>query len=284
VTADNTDPSARPAISWRARAQTSGHGKSRKPRLMRVRVISALVLREMATQYGRSWGGYFWALAEPLAGIVLLALIFSLALRLPPVGNSFMMFYATGILPFTMFSAVSASVSLAISQNKGLLTYPVVSAQDAIVARFLLEGVTTSAVAMLLLPLIVLFDRAVVQIDMLAITMGMLLAALLGLGMGLINAVAFAYFPTWRNLWGVFRRPLFIGSGIMFAFSSVPQPYQDWLWWNPLIHVVGQMRMGFYATYDGSYISWIYVLGLSLGAIAIFGYLVRRNESDLVER
>jgi capsular polysaccharide transport system permease protein len=102
--------------------------------------------------------------------------------------------------------------------------------------------------------------------------------------MGLMNAVVFAYWPTWRNVWAVLRRPLFIASGIMFVFSAVPQPFQDWLWWNPLIHAVGQMRLGFYATYQGDYISWLYVLLVALGLTAVFGFLLRRNEGAIVER
>lgn len=256
----------------------------RKPKLQRLRVIAALILREMAANYGRSWGGYVWAIAEPAAGILLLSVIFSLALAQPPLGTSFALFYATGVIPYYLFNAVTTAVGTSVNANRGLLTYPVVSALDTVIARTLLEVVTFAAVAAILLPLIIVFDRAVVQVDLLAMVVAMTLATLLGLGMGLLNAVVFAYWPTWKNIWGVLRRPLFIASGIMFVFSAVPQPFQDWLWWNPLIHIVGEMRLGFYATYDGNYISWFYVLLIALGLTAVFGYLLRRNEGAIVER
>lgn len=256
----------------------------RRPKLQRLRVIAALVLREMAATYGRSWGGYVWAIAEPAASVLLLALIFSLALATPPLGTSFMLFYATGVLPYFLFNTVCSSVGNAINANRGLLTYPVVSALDTVVARLVLDVVTYAAVTMVLFPVIVLFDRAVVQTDLVHAVIAMALAAMLGLGVGLLNAVVFAYWPTWRNVWGVLRRPLFIASGIMFVFSSVPQPFQDWLWWNPLIHVVGQMRTGFYATYDGDYISWTYCLLIALGLTVSFGYLLQRNEGAIVDR
>ena len=69
-----------------------------------LRVVSALVVREMGTSFGRSAGGYFWAVVEPLGGIVLLAIAFSMALSTPPMGTSFMLFYATGIVPFGMYN------------------------------------------------------------------------------------------------------------------------------------------------------------------------------------
>ena len=73
--------------------------RARAVRFQRLRVLFALMVREMGTTFGRSWGGYFWAIAEPLGGILLLSLAFGLALRTPPLGSSFMLFYATGYIP-----------------------------------------------------------------------------------------------------------------------------------------------------------------------------------------
>ena len=75
--------------------------------LQRLRVLFALMVREMATKFGRSWGGYIWAIAEPLGGIMLLTVAFSFAFRKPPLGTNFALFYATGIIPFYLFSNVT---------------------------------------------------------------------------------------------------------------------------------------------------------------------------------
>ena len=56
----------------------------------------ALIIREMATTYGTSPGGYLWALLEPVAGIALLTFVFTLALDTPPLGQNFAFFYASG--------------------------------------------------------------------------------------------------------------------------------------------------------------------------------------------
>ncbi len=44
----------------------------------RLRVLAALIIRETSARFGRSWGGYIWAIAEPTGGIVLLSVAFSL--------------------------------------------------------------------------------------------------------------------------------------------------------------------------------------------------------------
>ena len=94
----------------------------------------ALVVREMSTKFGRSYGGYLWAIAEPLGGIVLLTVAFSLAVRRPPLGTNFPLFYATGIIPFFLFTGVASGVATAITTNRGLLHYPVVTPLDAVFA------------------------------------------------------------------------------------------------------------------------------------------------------
>src|SRR5262245_8834496 len=90
----------------------------RRVTLQRLRVLFALILRDMSAKFGRSVGGYLWAIAEPLGGIVLLAVAFSLALRMPPIGTSFLFFYATGVVPFTLYSDIAGSAANAVRANR----------------------------------------------------------------------------------------------------------------------------------------------------------------------
>ena len=121
-------------------------------------------------------------------------------------------------------------------------------------------------------------------LDLAAVLLAFLLAGLFGIGVGMMNCVLFGFFPTWRNIWSVLTRPLFLVSGVFFIFESVPGGFQKVLWWNPIVHVIGLMREGFYGTYHPQYISYPYVLGIALGLIMVGGYLLRRHESFLIEQ
>jgi capsular polysaccharide transport system permease protein len=246
-------------------------------------VVFALVLREMSTQFGRSAGGYLWALLEPLGGITLLSVAFGLALRAPPMGTSFVLFYATGIVPFTMFNTMSRAVSTAIASNRGLLTYPVVTLLDAVIAKFILNLLTQLAVAVLLFLGILLFYGLHINLDLGAASGSLALAALLGLGIGTLNCVLFGFFPTWRNVWSVLTRPLLILSGVLFNYESMPPHFQHVLWWNPLVHVVALMRAGFYSTYQPHFVDYPYVFAIALSTFAVGAYLLRRHASALLE-
>jgi capsular polysaccharide transport system permease protein len=254
-----------------------------KPRLQVLRVIFALVLREMGTRFGRSAGGYLWAVAEPLGGILLLALVFGLALRSPPLGSSFMLFYASGIVPFGLYRSVSNAVGGAVSSNRGLLTYPVVTVLDAVFAAFILVLLTQLVVAALLFVGIVQIADVDINLDLGAIAVAFGLAAALGLGIGTLNCVLFGFFPTWKNVWSVLTRPLFLLSGVIFTYESVPVQFQHILWWNPLIHVTALMRSGFYGTYDPTFVSYPFVLGVGLVSFVIGAYLLRRHAAWLIE-
>ncbi len=249
----------------------------------RLRVLFAMIVRETGTKFGRSYGGYFWAIAEPLGGIVMLTLGFSIALREPPMGNNFALFYATGVIPFMLFSNVSRSVASAIQTNRGLLRYPVVTPLDTVFSKFILDVLTMFMVAVLLYSGVILFYGLEVDFDAGSAALAFILAALLGLGLGTLNCVLFGFFPTWKNVWGVLTRPLFLMSGMFYTFQSLPVVLQDVLWWNPLIHVVGLMRAAFYSGYEAEYASPLYVLGISGVLFVIGAYLLRRHASVLIE-
>jgi capsular polysaccharide transport system permease protein len=258
-------------------------GRARLP-LQRLRVVTALVIREMGTKFGRSVGGYAWAIAEPLGGILLLSIAFSLALRTPPLGTSFMLFYATGIVPFYMFNTMARGVAGAISSNRGLLNYPVVSVIDAVFAKFVLNFLTIFIIATVLMASIILGYGLHVNLKPGALLLAFSLAALLGLGVGAMNCVLFGFFPTWRNVWAVLTRPLFILSGVFYLFESAPPVFQHVLWWNPLVHVIAVMRHGVYGQYDPAFVSYAYVIGVALTLFVTGAWLMRRHASFLIEQ
>ena len=257
---------------------------ARTVRLQWLRVLFAMMVREMGAKFGRSAGGYFWAIAEPLGGIVMLALAFSVALRSPPIGTSFMFFYATGMIPFTLYRKVEGAASSAVRSNRGLLTYPVVTPLDAVLANFILNTLTTMVVGLILFTSIIFIQDVHVNFDPPRVLLAMAMAALLGLGVGTFNCVLTGFFPTWKNVWAVVTRPLFLVSGIFYTYDSVPAAFQSVLWYNPIVHVVGMTRAGFYGVYRDEYVSVTYVMGVALGTFVIGAWLLRRHASHLIEQ
>ena len=250
--------------------------------LATLRAITALILREMATTYGRSPGGYLWAVMEPVAGIALLTAVFSVGFVAPQLGISFAMFYATGMVPFLFYADVSGKIATSLMFSKPLLAYPSVTYVDAIAARFILNVLTQLMVAYVVLVGIMLILETRVIPDLVIIVQAFALVAILALGIGVLNAFLFTRFHVWQRAWSIVMRPLFIISGIFFLPETIPEPYQTYLLYNPLVHIIGLMRRGFYASYDAPYVSITYVLVLSLTCLVLGLMLLRRYHRDLL--
>lgn len=251
-------------------------------RFATLRAVMALMLREMATTYGRSPGGYLWAVLEPVGGIAVLTLIFSFGFNAPSLGTNFPIFYATGVLPFMMFNSVCNRVSTALLFSKALLAYPAVTFVDALLARFLVNTVTQAMVAYVVFGgILMIYDTRTLPEPML-IAQSLALTALLALGIGTLNAYLIARFAVWQVVWSILTRPLFLISGIFFLFGAMPHPMREVLWFNPLIHVVGIMRSGFYPGYEAGYASVGYVLLVSMVTFAAGLLLLRRSHRDLL--
>ena len=248
-----------------------------------MRTITALILREMGSTYGQSPGGYIWAVLQPLGMIVVLSIGFSLLLRAPSLGTSFLLFYATGYLPYDLYGQVATKTMNALKYSRPLLAYPRVTWLEAILARFALNLLTVSAVSCILMTGILAFEPNRSIINFAYILQGFTMCAILGLGVGMVNCLLSGLFPVWKNAWAIISRPLFLASGILYIYEDLPAAAQAVLWFNPIIHGTGLSRKGFYPTYEASYVSLEYGFGVGLICILLGMLFMRTHYRTILE-
>lgn len=252
-------------------------------RFVSLRNILALILREMTSTYGRSPGGYVWTVLEPALGIALLSLVFSLGFKTPPLGDNFPIFYATGLLPFSMFSVASNKMAQAINYSKALLNYPRVTFMDTLISRMVLTVTTNLMVGFILLFAITMAweTRTVLELDRAILAYSMAIA--LGVGVGTLNCFLITMFPLWQMIWGILMRPMFVLSGVILLLENIPTPYSDYLWFNPVIHATGEMRGAFFLQYEAKYVSPAYVFGVAAVSLLLGLLFLRRYHRDMLE-
>lgn len=246
-------------------------------------ILLALIIREITTRYGRSPGGYIWAFLEPVAMIAILSIAFSQFTKTPPLGASFAFFFATGFIPFHIFNDIAAHGGTAVLQNRPLMRFPVVTPFYAVIARFILSLGTQLIVGGIVFLGLFLIVGQPETIEFTSLLLAIASAAILGLGIGTTNALLFSLFPVWRNIWAIISRSLFVISGVFFIFEQAPENLQNLLWWNPLIHVVGEARRSFYPNYGGEYISIWYVFLIGVLFFLIGGILLERFRGAVIE-
>ncbi len=216
------------------------------------RVVAALLIREMEARFGSKPGGYVWTLLDPAANVALLTLIFQAVARAPAIGTSFPLFFGTGYIGFQFYQAMAVYLNGAVRANKSLLSYPNVAPIDTIVARYILQLVTTVAVAAVVLSVIMAWMRVPPELSWPPIVEAAFIASVLGLGVGLTNNVMFVKYPLYEKIYNIVNRPLYLISGVFFLPDAIPHPYREILLLNPLIHVTMYFRTGFYDEYRAS--------------------------------
>jgi capsular polysaccharide transport system permease protein len=238
---------------------------------VQLRVISALILRETRSRFGRSQLGYFWAIAEPLSYVIVLSLIISSIGRHPPFGHDSALFFATGILPYFLFSNLVKSVGAAFDANEALLSYPIVKPIDTLFARGALEIATSALVMIVMFTGLTVVNQAPGPASMHVLAAAMLGLALLGFGVGTLNAVVGRFFSSWRQFYDTFARGLMLVSAVFFPLDSLPTGLRDAVAMIPVAHGVELFRVGYYTGYRSTALDagYLFAAGLVLSLVGL---------------
>jgi capsular polysaccharide transport system permease protein len=193
---------------------------------------------------------------------------------LPPMGDSYILFFATGYLAFMLYSGMSQYIGSSISANKNLMRYPTVAPIDAVAGRFILQALTSAVVSAVIIALSYLTTRHTVPIEWDLVAEATMFAWLLALGVALLNIVLFVKFPIYEKLFSVASRPLLLLSGVFLIPSDLPHPMSDYLLKNPLTHVVIMFREGFYgeAMYSGLDTWYLGTCSVTIFFIGLFAF------------
>jgi capsular polysaccharide transport system permease protein len=225
------------------------------------RVIHALIIRETRTRFGDSKLGYGWALLEPIAHILMLSLVFAVMMRgRPPIGDEFFIFYYTGIIPYHVFVHTSSSMTYAIASNGSLLQLPLVGTFDVLMARAVLELLTDTLVAAILLAGFGALGLGALPQDFAGVSVSLVVVWLLGCGCGFLNAVINAFAKSWDKIWAQLTRLLYFCSGIFYVPGMMPEWIRDILAWNPVLHAVDWFRSSFFREYEPHWLDRPYLL------------------------
>lgn len=106
---------------------------------IQVRVIGALMLRELTTRFGRENLGFLWIMFEPLLFAVLVGILWRFMKGPLEFGIDIVAFTVSGYIPLVLFrSSVNRGVKI-FTANGGLMYHRQVKILDLLLVRFLIE-------------------------------------------------------------------------------------------------------------------------------------------------
>ncbi len=237
-------------------------------------VLSALILRDMRSRFFASYWGYLVQMLWPAAHVVLLVTLMHIRGMESPMGDSPLLFIATGAFPFLSFKYISREMMKGYSIHKALTWFPQVKRVDTMVARGLVEICSSFMGLGVVFVFLMCWGVDPLPVDMTMAMTGFLAAIAMGLGVGVFNVAMVSIFPFWMLMYVVIAILLYISSGIMFMGCYMPEQIYSIMKWNPLVQIVEWVRLGYEPNLPIT-IDYLYVLGWIFSAFTV-GFLMDR--------
>lgn len=204
-------------------------------------LVEALVWRDLQVRYRQTFAGVVWVLGQPLITTIVLSLLVVKLAGQTQAGAAYPLFVYVAMVPWGYISHAITKVSMCFIEHSALVQR-VYLPRLVIPFAVIIAALADFWVALVFLPILMIWYRVVPSLAVLAFPLVLLLMIVAVFGMGLwlatFNAqfrdIAFAL-PFLLQL-GLFVSPMFYSSEI------IPQPWR-WLYaLNPVVGVVEGMR------------------------------------------
>ena len=241
----------------------------------RARIVDALVLRETRTMFTASRLGYAWALVEPLSHVLLLSAVFFFLGHdsEPPVGQTMLTFYMTGVLSFLFFAHLTERAMDLPAANRSLLQVPALGLFDIFAGKAVLSATTDLVVAAVTFAFLLAIGVGEVPHDPASMIGCYAVLFLLACGVASFNLVASSYSSAWEKLWPSFLRVQYFTCGVFYHPLDMPEDIRGLILLNPLVHVTEWMRQAYFHSYESPFLDIPYLLRCAIAA-ALLGTLV----------
>ncbi len=211
---------------------------------MQLRVISALILRELHTRFGRHHLGYAWIFLEPMILGGCIAMVHYVSGHGLPGGLNVAAFYIVGYTPYYLFRAILNRAAGSVMANQPLFYHRQVSYLDVMLARNLLDCATVMIAVFIMIIALSNFEAALPH-DPLKIVVGIVLMAAFCHGFALLILAA--------TVWGhenvervvhPFTYLMIPFTGAFFMVWWLPTEMQYYALLNPSVHMFEIIRDG----------------------------------------
>ena len=231
---------------------------------VQVRVIKALILREMITRFGRHNIGFLWMFVEPMMFSIGITILWTY------IGG-----HAKGTIPvagfaLTGYSAIVAwrnsvsRTSSSIKANKALLYHRVVTIFDIAISRALLEW---AAVTVSFVTLTIVFTELGLMnlpVDPLQAVIAWVLLGWFVIAAGLIAVYLDERSEIFERVWHVAMYLTLPFTGAFTMVSWLPEAAQTILLYSPMVNAVEMLREGYFGSGINAKYSISYLLTCNL--------------------
>ncbi len=242
---------------------------------IQLRVVGALLMREIITRYGRHNVGFLWIFFEPMLFTLGVTALWTLTKATHGSNLPITAFAVTGYSSVLLWRNCANRCALAIQPNLSLLYHRNVRVVDLFFARLLLEisGATISAV--FLTTLFVALGLMEMPQNLSLVIGGWIFLALFGCGLGLIIGALSERSETADRIWHTIAYLLFPLSGAVFMVDWLPTSAQKLILLLPMVHGVEMLRAGYFGALVKPHYDVEYMVVADLVLLFVGLFLVR---------
>jgi ABC-type polysaccharide/polyol phosphate export permease len=223
------------------------------------RVLTALLMREMLTRYGRHNIGFLWLFAEPMLFTLGVTALWTASKSFHGSDLPIVAFALTGYSSVLLWRNMPGRCIGALWSNLSLLYHRNIRTLDIYLARVLLEfGGATISFASLAVVFVALGWIEPPE-NVLEVVGGWLLIAWLGAALAIALGALSHESELVDKLWHPASYLIFPLSGAAFLVDALPEVAQDYVLYIPMVHGTEIVREGFFgsrvhAHYDLTYV------------------------------
>lgn len=249
---------------------------------IQLRVIGALLMREIITRYGRHNIGFLWLFVEPMMFTLGVMALWSAAKMSHGNSISIVAFAITGYSSVLLWRNVASRCSKAIEPNLSLMYHRNVKVLDIFISRVILEimGATVSLIILTLLFSSIGWME--LPFDFMLVIEGWLLLIWFSLALGFIVGALSERSEMFERLWHVATYLLFPLSGAAFMVDWLPRVVQEVILWLPMVHATEMIRHGFFGSMIHTYENPVYFITVNL-IMTLIGLALARETGRRVE-
>jgi lipopolysaccharide transport system permease protein len=211
-------------------------------------LLFLLIRRDFVTSYKQTILGPFWVIAQALLGSAIFTIIFGKIANLSTDSHPAFLFYLSGMLGWQYFASIYGVGCNALQSNLMLfskvyfprLIPPVGQAIFAIfnfliqLAVFFIAFVIYQKTTSSVLPLHL--------IGLVFIPLLLLQTIALGLGIGFIISSLSVKYRDLSRVAGMATQFILYASPVIYPISEIPEKYQAFMAWNPLVFIIESYR------------------------------------------
>jgi capsular polysaccharide transport system permease protein len=249
---------------------------------IQVRVIGALMLRELTTRFGRENIGFLWIMAEPLLFAVLVGILWRFIKGPIEFGVDIVAFVITGYLPLVLFRTTVNRGVKSFTANGGLMYHRQIKILDLLLVRFLIEFIGHSMAYVFIATVLWVFGFFPTPHDLGFLMLGFFYYALFTLSVMLVVAPLSEISETVEKVIPVTTYLMIPFSGAFSLVSALTPDVAKILLYSPPVHGMEMMRFGVFGPSIDPQFEYLYPLAFCLPCMALGLLLCRIVRQRLV--